>query len=120
MLVTGVAAVIEEALDLLGEIETVTVKEGISRTAAKSLHPSTACKLIREAAERALKLSINPFVIVPPITVRITFQRTIHVDMAELLPNSHRINGTTIEWTGQDMPTTFQAFWVLALLAAIG
>lgn len=119
VLVTGDAAVTEEARTLLGKIETVTVKDGISRTAAKSLHPGTACELIRKAAERSLKLTIDPFVIAPPITVRITFQRTIHADMAELVPNSNRINGTTIEWTGQDMDKTFQAFQAMGLLATI-
>ena len=42
----------EEARALLGEIETVVVKDGVSRTAAQCLHPQVAQEHIRQAAER--------------------------------------------------------------------
>ena len=120
VLVTGDAAVTEEARALLGNIETVAVKEGITRTAAKSLHPNVACKLICEAAERALKLDAAPFGMTTPITVQVVFERALHADVAELVPGSRRINGRTVDWTGQDMPTVYKAFQAMMLLALIG
>ena len=36
---------------LLGEVETVAVKEGVSSMAAVCLHPEVARKMIREAAQ---------------------------------------------------------------------
>jgi D-amino peptidase len=61
VLVAGDTAVTEEARALLGKIETVAVKEGVTRTAARCLHPEVAREKIRQAAERALKLGVAPF-----------------------------------------------------------
>ncbi len=110
VLVTGDRAVTEEARALLGDIETVAVKEGITRTAAQNLHPEVACKHIREAAERAIKLDIAPFVVKAPIRLRVVLERAAHVDKAEMIPGSHRLDGRTIEWTGEDMPTVYKVF----------
>ena len=118
VLITGDRAVTEEARALLGEIETVAVKEGVTRTAAQCLHPQVACERVREAAARALKLDVTPFVVAPPITVRLAFHRATHADMAELVPDSRRVDGRTVEWTGQDMPTVYKTFRAMTSLAA--
>jgi len=118
VLVTGDTAVAEESRALLGEIETVAVKEGVTRTAARCLHPEVAHKRIREAAEWALKRQVSPFVVPPPITARIVFQRATHADMAELVPGSQRVNGRTVEWTGDDMPTVYRVFRAMVSLAS--
>ncbi|MFZ5915640.1 MAG: M55 family metallopeptidase [Chloroflexota bacterium] len=119
VLVTGDTSVTEEARALLGPIETVAVKEGVSRTAARCLHPQVACARIREAAERALRLKIAPFVVSPPITARVTFGRAAHADMAALIPGSVRVDGRSVEWTGDDMPTVYKTFRAMASLASI-
>lgn len=109
VLVTGDKAVTEEARALLGNIETVAVKAGITRTATRSLHPEVARKQIREAAERALKLNVAPFVVSTPVKLRVVFERAAHADVAELVPGTQRISGRTIEWTGEDMPMAYRA-----------
>jgi D-amino peptidase len=119
VLVTGDTAVAEEARALLGEIETVAVKEGVTRTAARCLHPEVACERIRQAAGRALKVSVSPFVLPPPITVRVVFQRASHADMAELVPGSQRVDGRTVEWTGDDVPTVYRTFRAMTSLASV-
>jgi D-amino peptidase len=110
--------VAREARDLLGEIETVQVKEGISRVAARCLHPQVAQQRIREAAERALRLTIPPLVLPSPITVRVVFQRALHADLAELTPGSQRVDGRTVKWEGEDMPSVYKAFRAMTALAA--
>jgi D-amino peptidase len=120
VLVTGDRAVTEEARALLGEIETVAVKDGVARNAARCLHPEVAQERIRQAAARALGRSVPPFVVPAPITLRIVFQRAIHADVAALVPGSERVNGRTVAWTGEDMPTVYQAFEAMATLAAAG
>jgi len=120
VLVTGDRAVAEEARALLGDIETVAVKDGITRTAARCLHPEVAQEHIRQAAERALRLTVPPFVVSAPITVRVVFQRALHADMALLVPGSRRVDGRTIEWTGEDMPTVYKVFRAMATLAWAG
>ena len=119
VLVAGDRAVTEEARALLGEIETVAVKEGVTRTAARCLHPTVAQQRVREAAERALKLEVTPFVVRPPITVRVVFQRATYADMAELVPGSQRVDGRTVEWTGEDMPTVYKTFRAMTSLAFV-
>ena len=54
-LVTGCKAACEEAIDLLGKVETVAVKEGVGRYAAYCPHPEINRQKICEAAERAVK-----------------------------------------------------------------
>jgi D-amino peptidase len=120
VLVTGDQAATEEARTLLGEIETVPVKAGITRTSARCLHPKIAREQIRAAAERALKLNPSPFVIQPPITVRAVFQRTQHADMAELVPGSLRVDGRTLEWTGGEMRSVYRTLRAMVALSFTG
>jgi D-amino peptidase len=117
VLVTGDRAVTEEARALLGEVETVAVKDGVARTAAQCLHPQVAQERIRQAAERALGLAVQPFVVPPPVTLRVVFHRAAHVDVAELIPGSRRVDGRTVEWTGDDVPTVYKVFRAMATLA---
>jgi len=118
VLVAGDAAVTKEARDLLGDIETVAVKEGVARTAARCLHPEVARERIREAAERAMKLVVSPFVVPPPITVRVVFQRAAHADAAAMIPGSERVDGRTVAWTGGDMQTVYTTFRAMVGLAS--
>jgi D-amino peptidase len=120
VLVTGDRAVCEEARALLGEIETVAVKDGAARTAARCLHPEVAQEQVRQAAERALARNVSPFVVPPPITLRVVFHRATHVDMAELVPGSRRVDGRTIEWVGDDMPAVYKVFRAMTTLAWSG
>lgn len=117
VLVSGDRTATEEARALLGEIETVAVKEGITATAARCLHPVLAQQRIREAAERALKLTVPPFVLEAPIALRITFERPTQADAAGLIPDSRRADSRTVEWIGQDMQTVYKVFEAMAALA---
>jgi D-amino peptidase len=119
-LVTGDQAVVEEAGALLGEIETVVVKHSVTRSAAQCLHPEVAHKHIRQAAQRALRLSAPPFVVPPPITLQVSFRRAIHADLAVLVPGSRRVDGRTVEWTGEDMPTVYKVFRAMGYLSRAG
>jgi D-amino peptidase len=117
VLVTGDRAVTEEARKLLGEVETVAVKDGVARTAAQCLHPEVAQERIRQAAERSLRQAVPPFVVPSPITLQIVFRRTVQADMAGLIPESQRVDGRTVAWTGKDMPTVYKVFQAMTTLA---
>ena len=120
VLVTGDRAVTEEARALLGEIETVAVKDGITRTTARCLHPEVAQEHIRHAAKRALALETMPMKLSTPITLRLVFLRALHADMAELVPGSERVDGRTVEWTGDDMLSVYRVFRAMGTLAWAG
>lgn len=118
-LVTGDRQTTEEARSVLGEIETVAVKEGYSQAAARCLHPQVAAEKIKAAAERALKLKVKPFQVTSPVKARATFTKPLYADLAELVPGSHRLDGTTIEWTGEDMITVYPALQAMMLLSML-
>ncbi len=118
VLVTGDRAVTEEARALLGEVETVAVKEGISRSAAHCIHPREAQEQIRQAAARALRRQVQTLLGETPVTLRVAFLRAAHADMAALVPGVRKLNGCTVEWVGEDMPTTYRLFQALVALAS--
>lgn len=116
VLVAGDKAVTEEARALLGEIETVAVKEGITWASARCLHPQVAQRMIREAAERAVKAKGKPFVVPPPITLRAVFHQPGQADMASWIPGSQRLDGVTVEYMGPDMAIVYRTLLAMIQL----
>jgi len=119
VLVTGDRVLVEEAHALLGDIETVAVKEGCGRYAAECLVPEVARQRIRAAAERAVRRGGRPFVIEPPITLTASFTASAHADMAELVPGSQR-DGRQLSFTADDYRQVYKAFRAMVYLAGAG
>ena len=82
VLVTGDRCACEETAGLLPGIHSAIVKESVSRLAAHSLHPSRACALIREVAEKAVASAgqAGPPPLGPVATLEISVRTT---DIAE-------------------------------------
>jgi len=97
ILVTGDKAVGKEAKQLLGNVETVAVKEGLSRNCARIIAPVKARQMIKEGVARAIKRikEFKPYIVKPPIEVKIEFQNT---DVADDYERNEwkRINGRTV------------------------
>jgi len=117
VLVTGDKLLVEEATALLETAEGVAVKESYGRYAAKCLAPETVHALIREAAQSALSRDGRPFIIEPPITLAVDFTSSAHLDMAELIPGSHRTSGRHIEYTHDDLLTAYKVWRAMLKLA---
>jgi len=83
VLITGDDATAAEAQPFMPGIEAVVVKRSITRFAAESLHPDSACDLIRAGAARALARAgtVSPPAIDLPATLEVTFLTS---DMAEM------------------------------------
>ena len=118
-LVTGDRAVCREAVELLGTIETVAVKESLGRQAARSMHPTRACQLISEAAERATSLRPIPRRVDAPVTIDVDFVKTHHADMAELVPASVRTADRTVSFTHPQYQQVFRAWRAMYNLANV-
>ena len=116
-LVTGDDAVTQEAIALLGDIETVEVKKGIGRTAAQCLHPTIAYERICAAAERAISAKAKPFFVDTPVTIAVRFHRATGAEMACLVPGARRIDGREVEWTGDSMFEAYKVFQIMASLS---
>ena len=116
-LFTGDQTACAQAQELLGDDLTVAiVKEATGRVSAKNLHPTKAQALIRGAAERALKTKRAPFVLKPPITLRLGLARSSQAEVCALMPGAKRIAPRVVEFTHDDYPTIFNAFRVLITL----
>ena len=90
----------------------VAVKEGVSRSAGRCLHPEEARRLIREGAKRAMSLigSVKPFVIKPPVRTEVVFVDPSCADNLEYLPFIERIDGRAIAFTTDDFTEAFELF----------
>ncbi|MEM2849586.1 MAG: M55 family metallopeptidase [Candidatus Bathyarchaeia archaeon] len=104
-LVTGCRMAVEEAKSLLGSIESVIVKDGLSRNFAMCLPPVKSRKLIREAAKRAVQRvgEFKPFKVNPPITVRVKYSHPNYADMQARIPRVEREDPRTIVVRGEDL-----------------
>lgn len=110
VLVTGDQAATQEALDLLGPIETVAVKTASGRMAAECKPIEEMRLAIRHTAAHAMVRQAQPFRVAAPITLRVELTRPDQIDRALCVPGSRRVDGVTIEWTGSDMVSVYQAF----------
>ncbi len=116
-LMTGDQTACAQASAFFGEhLETVIVKQAVSRTAAKCLPPSRVHEMIRAAAERALHKEHTPCTLQRPITLRLKFARSSQADRAEYLPDSKRITATEMEYVHGDYLQVFRAFYSMIVL----
>ena len=109
--VSGDLAVTKETKELNPNIETVAVKEAVSRTAAKCLNPKVARELIKKGAAKALgkKGSIEPFTFEPPINVTVKYANALMADAVEFMPSAERVDGRTIRFVQDDYLKSFGA-----------
>jgi D-amino peptidase len=119
VLVTGDQALVDEAQAILGDIEVVAVKQAYGMRAARCLAPSRAQQLIKDSATRALQKAGSPFALSKPIAFSVRFQQTVHAEMAELVPGSHRVDTRTIEFKHDDMMIAYRAWRAMVGLASL-
>lgn len=120
-LVTGDAAVVAEARELLGEVETVAVKEPRGRYAAANMHPEAAREAIRTAAARAVKRApgLRPWLPEPPYAFEVAFMHPAMADCALLLPGAERVDAVTVRYAHDDYLTAYRAMRALMGLARL-
>ena len=120
VLVSGDNTLAAEARTLLGDaVETVVVKEAVSRYAARSLSPAEARRRIAAGATAALARPHRPHVAATPVIIETEFARTVHADMAELVPGSERVDGRTVRFRHDDYQLAFRAWRAMYNLASI-
>jgi D-amino peptidase len=101
--VSGDTAACTEAAALLGDIETAAVKHGLWRTSAELLPLSEAHALLRTGVTNALQKlgTYAPYVIEPPIEVRLETQNTDVADHYER-EGWQRLAGRTVQKIAQN------------------
>jgi D-amino peptidase len=118
-LVAGDRAACDEARALLGEIETVSVKEGLGRSAARCLPVAQARAQIEQAAARAVgrASAFRPFAFAGPVTAEVVFVDPSYADTLEHLDFVQRVDGRTIRVQAEDYLQAFERFNALHFLA---
>ena len=118
-LVTGDKAACEEAKALLGDVETVVVKEGLSRSAAICLPPEEARDRIRAGALAACRRAdaFEPFVLDTPVEAEVTFIDPSYADCVEHLPFVTRRDGRQILLEAEDFQSAFELVNAIQFLA---
>jgi D-amino peptidase len=109
-LVSGDRATAEEARALLGEVQTVIVKEAVSRHAARSVAPAVARRLIREGVAAALSRPHARLIPPSPSSIEVDFTFSYQADNAELVPGSSRLGPVTVGYTHADFCELFRAW----------
>jgi D-amino peptidase len=108
---SGDLAVTREAEELIPNIVTATVKEGITRVAAKCMSPEKARELISRKAGEALEKrnQIEPLVFEPPVTVEVRYSNAVMADAVEFMPSAERVDGRTMKFIQDDYLKAFGA-----------
>jgi D-amino peptidase len=121
-LVTGDGTVCAQARDMLGDVETVVVKDAITRYTARCLAPETARARIREGARRAVQRAgagvFRPFRPPLPLALEIDFANAACADAAELVPHTIRKGGLTCAYDAPDAATMLKVLQAWTILAA--
>jgi D-amino peptidase len=116
-LVTGDQLATAEARELLGDIETVTVKVAVGRTAANCLPPGKTAPIIRQAAQQAVRRKHSPLALPHPVTLGIEFWRSVQAERAELMPGAQRTGPRSVKWVGEDMVSVYRTWRAFIYLA---
>lgn len=105
IMVTGDDVIVEETRKLLGNVEGVAVKWAYGFHSARTLMPEAAYRLIREAAERAVRRidDFHPYRLQTPIQLQVSFKNYLASEILSYLPVVERVDSHSIRFTGKDM-----------------
>lgn len=103
-LVTGDQAAVDEAKELLGDVESAIVKEALGRYTAKLLHPSAGHERVRLAARLALErvMDFKPYVVETPATMGIEFTSSAMADVCSWIPSVEKISPRSVRFEFND------------------
>ncbi len=117
VLVTGDRVACEETAALIPGVHSAVVKESVSRLAAHSLHPSRACALIRETAEKAVAGAGSAEA--PPLgsaTLEVSVRTSDIAEAASWVRGVDRSGDRELRIRGHDALETYRAFCAAILL----
>lgn len=114
---SGDKAICEQVKELLYNIETVSVKEGIG-DAALCLHPEVAWERIRHGVKKSLEnlSGYKPYKLTPPYTLVVTFKNNTLVHHGSLYPGVERSGDWELTYTSDDLSHVLRVlYWMLNL-----
>jgi D-amino peptidase len=109
--VAGDKAVCDQAIELLGNVQTVAVKEGIG-AAALNLHPEVAREQIRDGVQRALTNldDYKPYKLQAPYTLVLTLKTEQNIYRGLYYPGATRTGAWELTYVGDDVLEIMNAY----------
>lgn len=111
ILVAGDAAATRELGGLL-DTETVTTKTAETPASARLLHPERVHALLSEGVGRALdglgNGAYTPLDVGAPVTIRMRFASTTHVDVLQSIPGMSKVDGFTVAYTAANADEAYR------------
>ena len=122
LLISGDQTACAEAAALLGDIETVAVKQARGRMAAECLAPEVAQEQILAAARRAVQRLVAgdaplPLRLEPPLRLQMELVTSDMADRAAIFPGAQRLEGRRVELLAEDPVVAYRSFRSLVALA---
>ena len=105
LMISGDNAIVEEARELLGDIEGAEVKEALSFHSAKTLVPEAACDLIRQRVGTAMERldSFTAYTLDTPVELEVSFKHYQPAQLLAYLSIVEQVDSHTIRFIGEDM-----------------
>jgi len=121
IMITGDQTACAQVVDILGDMETVVVKQATGRYAAECLAPEATQEMIFTGAARAVTRLQDgdvpdPFVLDMPVRVTVEFFTSDMADRASKIPFTQR-EGTRVSLTTQEMASAYNGFRSMVMLA---
>jgi D-amino peptidase len=118
VLVTGDRCACEETAALIPGVHGAVVKEHVSRLAAHSLHPSRACALIRETAQRAVATAAQaePRPLAGQVALEVSVRTTDIAEAATWVRGVERAGPRELRISGDDLLAVYRSFCAAILL----
>ena len=119
VLISGDRAVTDQAKGFIPGVEPVAVKEGIGRTAARTLHPEEARERIAGGVRAALarRAQIVPVRLSRPVALEVELTNTAQADAAMMVPGMQRLAPRTVKYEAPDMAVAYRVSRLIAALA---
>lgn len=121
IMISGDQTVAAEASALLPGIETAVVKTASARMSAECMPPEDSEQVIYSTAYKAIQKyhagkSASPFVLDPPLTMKVELANTELADRAALLPGAVRLDGRTFGLKTDTIVNLYHSFQGLVQL----
>ena len=111
ILAAGDSAATSELGNLL-HTETVTTKTAETPASARLIHPIRVRAMLAEATDRALSRlqrdDFEPLDVGSPVTIRMRFDSTTHVDILQSIPGVTKVDGFTVSYTATDADEAYR------------
>lgn len=118
--ISGDRAVTEQARAFIPGVEALAVKEGIGKTAARTMNPAAAREKIAAGIKTALarRRDIKPVQLTRPVTIEIELADSAQADAAMVVPAMDRVSGRVVRYAAPDMAVAYKISRLVMRLAA--